>query len=192
MTTLTLRRLAGFCALAGLMVITRSGHLGTAWTPPDASWAVLYLTGFYFARQWRWALPTLLLTAVIVDFTVIRYFGVSSYCVTIAYGFMLPAYSLLWLGGAWLRRAYRHESRDFARCAAIFALAASLCFLVTDTSFYWLGGRVPQPSVAGWWAGFAHWYPEFLGASFIYVGAAALLHAALARPARAPVTASAR
>ena len=197
MTTLILRRwairrLAGFGALVALMVLTRSGHLGTAWTPPDASWAVLYLAGFYFARQWRWALPTLLFTAVSVDFLVIRCFGVSNYCVTVAYAFMLPAYSLLWLGGAWLRRTYRHEPRDLVPCVASFALAASVCFIVTDVSFYWLGGRVPQPSVAGWWAGFVHWYPDFLGVSFIYVGIAAVLHAAFARPARSPVAVSAR
>jgi len=192
MTTLTPRSLAGFCALLALMVLTRSGHLGTAWTPPDASWPVLYLAGFYFVRQWRWALPTLLCAAVIVDFVVIRYFSVSSYCVTVAYAFMLPAYSLLWLGGTWMRRTYRHELRDWVRCAGSFALAASLCFLVTDTSFYWLGGRVPSPSVAGWWAAFAHWYPDFLGISFIYVGIAAVLHAAFARPARSPLAAGAR
>jgi hypothetical protein len=192
MSILIPRRLAGFCALLALMVLTRSGHLGTAWTPPDASWPVLYLAGFYFMRQWRWALPTLLLSAVVVDFVVIRYFGVSSYCVTVAYAFMLPAYSLLWLGGAWLRRTYRREPRDLVRCAASFALAASLCFLVTDTSFYWLGGRVSHPSLAGWWAAFAHWYPDFLGVSFIYVGIAAVLHVAFARSTRSPATASAR
>ena len=192
MTVLGSRRLAGFCALWALMVLTRSGHLGTAWTPPDASWPVLFLAGFYFMRQWRWALPTLLFTAVIVDFVVIRYLGVSSYCVTVAYAFMLPAYSLLWLGGAWMRRAYRHEPRDLVRCAGSFALAVSLCFLVTHTSFYWLGGRVPHPSVAGWWAGLARWYPAFLGVAFVYVSLAAVLHAAFARRARSPVAAGAR
>lgn len=190
MTILTPRRLAGFCALLALMALTRSGHLGTAWTPPDASWAVLFLAGFYFARHWRWALPTLLLTAVVVDFVVIRYLGVSSYCVTVAYAFVLPAYSILWLGGVWLRRAYRHEPGDLVRCAASFALAASLCFLLTDTSFYWLSGRVPYPGVAGWWAGVAQWYPAFLGVSFIYVGIAAVLHAVFARFGRLAVAAA--
>jgi hypothetical protein len=192
MNRLTTRRSVGFCALAALMVVTRSGHLGTAWAPPDASWAVLYLAGFYFSREWRWALPSLLCTAIVVDFVVIRDFGVSSYCVTAAYAFILPAYSLLWLGGAWLRREYRHQPVDLARCAASFALAASLCFLLTNASFYWLGGRVASPSVAGWWASFARWYPDFLGASFSYVGIAAALHAVLARPARSPVTADVR
>src|SRR5487761_909192 len=133
MVKLTTRRLAGFCALAALMVVTRSGHLGTAWSPPDASWAVLYLAGFYFAGEGRWALPALLCTAIAVDFIVIRDFGVSSYCVTVAYVFMLPAYALLWLGGAWMRRAYRHELADLVRCMVSLGHAVSLCFLLTDT-----------------------------------------------------------
>lgn len=192
MMTLTARRLAAFCALAALMVITRSGHLGTPWSPPDASWAVFYLAGFYFFRQWRWALPTLLCTAMAVDFIVITDFGVSSYCVTAAYALILPAYSLLWWGGAWLRRAYRHEALDLARCAASLALAVSACFLLTDGTFYWLSGRVAHPTLAGWWAKLAHWYPDFLGVSFVYVSIAAVLHAALMRTPRSTVAANAR
>lgn len=191
MVKLTTRRLAGFCALAALMVVTRSGHLGTAWSPPDASWAVLYLAGFYFAAEWRWALPALLCTAIAVDFIVIRDFGVSSYCVTVAYVVMLPAYALLWLGGAWMRRAYRHELADLLRCMVSLGLAASLCFLLTDTCFYWLGGRIADPTLGGWWLRFTHWYPGFVGVPFVYVGIAGLRHILSARPARARVEADA-
>jgi GNAT superfamily N-acetyltransferase len=185
----TPRPLAAFCGLLALMIVTRSGHLGTAWQPPDASWAVLYLAGFYFGREWRWALPTLLVTAVAVDFIVIRDFGVSAYCVTMAYVFMLPAYSLLWLGGAWMRRAYRHDAADLIRWAASLGIAASLCFLLTNASFYWLGGRIPNPSLGGWWQNFTQWYLGFVGVPFVYTGIAALLHAVLAKPVRARVEA---
>jgi hypothetical protein len=191
MMKLTTRQLAGFCALAVLMAVTRSGHIGTAWSPPDASWPVLYLAGFYFGRQWRWALPTLLCTAIVVDFIVIKDFGVSSYCVTAAYAFILPAYSLLWLGGAWLRRQYHHQILDLVRCAASLGVAASLCFLVTNASFYWLGSRVPDPTFTGWWASCARWYPDFLGVSFTYIAIGAVLQAAFARPARPTVTVTA-
>ena len=187
----TTRRLAGFCALTALMVVTRSGHLGTAWSPPDATWAVLYIAGFYFGRDWRWALPALLCTAMAVDFIVIRDFGVSSYCVTVAYVFMLPAYAALWSAGAWMRRAYRHEPADLARWVASLGLAGSLCFFLTNATFYWLGGRITNPSLAGWWHSFTHWYPGFVGVPFVYAGIAGLLHAALARPARAQVAADA-
>lgn len=186
---LATRRFAGFCALTALMVATRSGHLGTAWSPPDASWAVLYLAGFYFRQEWRWALPTLLGTAVAVDFIVIRDFGVSAYCVTMAYVFMVPAYALLWLGGVWMRRAYRHDIADLARWVASLGVSASLCFFLTNASFYWLGGRVPDPTLGGWWQNFTQWYPGFIGVPFVYAGIAALLHTALARPARARVQA---
>ncbi|HEY2036405.1 MAG TPA: hypothetical protein VGG96_05285 [Steroidobacteraceae bacterium] len=191
MMKLTTRQLAGFCALAVLMAVSRSGHIGSAWSPPDASWPVLYLAGFYFGRQWRWALPTLLCTAIVVDFIVIKDFGVSSYCVTAAYAFILPAYSLLWLGGAWLRRQYHHQILDLVRCAASLGVAASLCFLVTNASFYWLGSRVPDPTFTGWWASCARWYPDFLGVSFTYIAIGAVLQAAFARPARAAVTVTA-
>lgn len=184
------RRLAGFCALAVLMVITRSGHLGTPWSLPDASWAVLYLAGFYFGREWRWALPLLICTAFAVDFVVIRDFGVSSYCVTAAYACNVVAYSLLWLGGSWLRRGYRHDPYDLMRCAASLGIAASLCFLVTNGSFYWLGGRVADPSVGGWWRNFTDWYPGFVGVTFLYVGIASVLHSGFARHARLPVKAN--
>lgn len=188
---LTTRQLAGFCALTALMVITRSGHLGSAWTPPDASWAVLYLAGFYFGREWRWALPALLCTAMAVDFIVIKEFGVSSYCVTVAYVFMLPAYALLWLGGAWMRRTYRRELADLVRWAVSLGLGSSLCFLVTNVTFYWLGGRIPDPSLGGWWQNFAQWYAGFVAIPFAYTGIAAVLHIALARPVRARVEADA-
>jgi len=188
---LTSRRLAGFCALVALMVFTRCGHLGTPWAPPDASWAVLYLAGFYFSREWRWALPTLLFGAIAVDFVVIRDFGVSSYCVTVAYAFIPLAYALMWLGGVWMRRTYRHEGADLLRGALSVWVASSLCFLVTHTSFYWLGGRIPEPSFEGWWQSFAHWYSGFVSVPLMYVGIAAVLHAALARPARARVAADA-
>jgi hypothetical protein len=186
---LTARRLAGFGALWALMTVTRSGHLGTAWQPPDASWAVLYIAGFYFWREWRWALPTLLCSAIAVDFIVIRDFGVSAYCVTVAYIFMLPAYSLLWLGGAWMRRAHRHDLADPVRCVTSLAIAASLCFFLTDATFYWLGGRVPDPSLGGWWQNLTQWYPGFIGVPFGYVGIAALLHTVWARSGRARVAA---
>ena len=126
-----------------------------------------------------------------VDFVVIRDLGVSSYCVTVAYVFMLPAYAALWLGGARMRRAYRHDLADLVRWVVSLGLASSLCFLLTNATFYWLGGRIADPTLGGWWQSLTHWYPGFVGVPFVYVGIAGLLHAALVRPSRTRIEADA-
>ena len=175
-------RYLGFAILALAMAATRfGGHLGTTWSPPDGSWAVFFLAGFYLAPEWRWALLALLIEAVAIDFTAIRFYGVSNYCLTAAYWFILPAYSALWLGGAWLSRAYERLPRDLGRLALSLGLSVSACFLLTQGSFYWLGGRTPQPSLAGWWSNFLTWYGFFMLVTAGYVGLALLGHLALTR-----------
>ena len=172
-------RFAVFAVLALSMAATRFSHAGSAWLPPDASWAVFFIGGFYLTRQWRWALGILLIEAVGVDCLAIRHYGISNYCVTLAYWFIVPAYSALWLGGAWLRRHYQQAAPDLARLCASLLLSVTLCYLLTNASFYWLGGRIEHPSFAGWWSSFTRWYGHFLAVSCAYVALAALLHVAL-------------
>lgn len=174
----------GFAILALAMVATRfGGHLGAAWSPPDASWAVFFLAGFYLGREWRWALLALLVEAVAIDFAAIRFYGISNYCLTAAYWFIIPGYCALWLGGASLRSGYERRPRDLGRLALSLGAAVSVSFLLTQGSFYWLGGRIPQPSLAGWWSNFITWYGYFMAVTAGYVGLASLGHIALTRQA---------
>jgi hypothetical protein len=187
MPTQNSTRRLGFLALAALMAATRFGNCGSAWALPDASWAVFFIAGFYLASQWRWALPALLVEAVAIDFAAIHYYGVSDYCVTAAYWFILPAYSILWLGGAWLNHRYQKVPADLRRLAISVALSVSACFLLTEGSFYWLGGRIAHASIGGWWSNFLDWYGYFMLVTAGYVALAALGHIAVTRrlPARA-------
>ena len=179
-------RYLAFALLALTMAATRfGGHSGTAWAPPDASWAVFFLAGFYLAGEWRWALAALLFEAVAIDFAAIRH-GLSNYCLTAAYWFIVPAYAVLWLGGAWLRRRYQRVPRDLGRLAISLALSVTVCFLLTQGSFYWLGARIASPSVSGWWSNFLGWYGVFLAVSAGYVGFAATGHLLLTRRTAAP------
>ena len=180
LTQYSTRRL-GFLALAAAMAATRFGQCGNGSAPPDASWAVFFIAGFYLASQWRWALPTLLIEAVAIDFVAIHYYGVSDYCVTAAYWFIVPAYSLPWLGGAWLRRRHQRAPGDLRRLAVSLTLSVSACFLLTEGSFYWLGERVVHASIAGWWSNFRSWYGYFMLVTAGYVGLAALGHIAATR-----------
>lgn len=179
-------RSLGFSLLALLMAATRlGGHLGTAWSLPDASWAVFFLAGFYLRREWRWALPALLLEAVAIDIAAIRYYGISNFCVTAAYWFNVPAYAALWMAGMWLRGVHDGHLRDLGRLALSLGVGVSVSFLLTQGSFYWLGGRVPQPSVGGWWQNFSAWYGYFMLVTAGYVGVVAVGHAVLTRHASA-------
>jgi hypothetical protein len=173
------RRFAVFVLLALSMAVTRFGHAGgTAWLLPDASWAVFFVGGFYLARSWRWALAMLLIEAVGLDGLAIRHYGVSNYCLTLAYWFIVPAYSVLWLGGSWLGRYYQQTPLDLVRLCASLYLSVTICYLLTNASFYWLGGQVEHPSFAGWWSNFTDWYGHFLAVSCTYVALATLVHLA--------------
>ena len=178
-------RFAVFAFLLLLMAATRFSHAGGAGLLPDASWAVFFIGGFYLAREWRWALTALLVAATGTDFLAIHYYGISNYCATPAYWFIVPGYSVLWLGGAWLRWQYRDVPLDLVRLCMSLVISVSVCFLLTHTAFYWLGGRIQHPTIAEWWSGFKEWYGLFLAVPSAYVGVATLLHLALSRRARA-------
>jgi hypothetical protein len=175
MSMQTSRRYGVLALLALVMAATRFSHTGIGWLPPDASWAVFFVGGFYLAREWRWALGVLLVEAVAVDYAAIRYFGVSNYCVTVAYWFIAPAYSVLWLGGAWLRHHYREAPIDLVRLVASLLISVTVCFLLTQGGFYWLGGRIAYPDLAGWWSNFTRWYGHFLTVPCAYVALAAFI-----------------
>jgi hypothetical protein len=179
MSMQTSRRYGILALLVLVMAATRFSHTGSAWLPPDASWAVFFVGGFYLAREWRWVLGVLLIEAVAVDYTAIRYIGVSNYCVTVAYWFIVPAYSVLWLGGAWLRHDYRQAPVDLIRLVASLVVSVTVCFLLTQGAFYWFGGRIAHPHPAGWWSDFTRWYGHFLTVPCAYVGLAAFIEIVL-------------
>lgn len=174
-------RLTVLALLLLLMAATRFSHAGGAGTLPDASWAVFFIGGFYLAGDWRWALSALLVAAAGIDYLAIRYYGISNYCVTLAYWFIVPGYSVLWLGGAWLHRQYHHVLLDLFRLLASLVLSVTVCFLLTHTAFYWLSGRVEHPTIAEWWSVFKQWYGLFLAVPSGYVALATALHLALTR-----------
>lgn len=164
--------------LIGVMTVTRSHHFAVL---ADASWALFFIGGFYLRAQTRWAFPLLMACAVLIDAIVIHAQGQSfwqHYCISPAYWFLLPAQFTLWLGGAWLAaRARTLHWHTLAHAALALLLAEGLCFLISNGSFYWLGG-VAEPTLAGWVTNLGHWYLPFLKGTALYVGIAALLHAA--------------
>lgn len=163
--------------LAALMLATRLGHMGDALHLPDASMAVFFLGGLYLRRHLAFAAYFLL--AVLIDWAVITFAGVSSFCVTWAYVFLLPAYAALWYGGRLYAHRLNGSALSLLGAFGVALVSASVCFAISNGSFYWLGGRIQHPDLTGYFEGMWRWGPMFVRVTLGYVTAGLLAHAAV-------------
>lgn len=153
-------------ALAVILAVTRSGHFGSIATPPDATLAVFFLAGAFVASAWL--VPLLLLEAALVDYLAISLGGVSSYCVTPAYLFLIPTYAALWWAGRWYGR--RLTDNGHAIVALVFAVivGTTVAFLISNGSFYALSGYFTTLSLTTYATQVAQYYPPYLGWTALY------------------------
>lgn len=154
--------------LMAFMLATRFHHFGDALHLPDASWAIFFVAGFYLSPLW---LAGLLLEATAIDAVAVGWMNVPAYCLTPAYAFLIAAYGVLWAGGRFLAARQRLEALLGAGTASVFA-----AFVLSNTSFYWLGGRIAEPSWREFLGQFAHYLPLYLGAALMYIAVAVVAH----------------
>ncbi|MCI0667374.1 MAG: hypothetical protein L0Y43_04890 [Methylococcaceae bacterium] len=164
-------------ALALLMAATRSHHFAAATYLPDASWAVFFLAGFYLRTLWAFA--ALLVLAGASDYVSINWFGVSDFCISPAYGFLLPAYGTLWLAGRWYARRHRFALATLMPLAGVVLAGAVLCEVFSSGGFYFFSGRFPEPDLLTFAGRFTLYFPPLLMTMGFYVALAALVHAVL-------------
>lgn len=166
-------------ALAGLMAATR----GQQFAPlgqhlPDASLAAFFLAGFYLRGLW---VPIALFAlATVIDLMAIGWAGVSSYCLSPAYGLLVPAYGAVWAAGRWYQSRYQ-AGAGAATLPLLFGalLGAGLAAeLFASGGFYLLSGHF-QPSLVGFGYSLVSYLPGTLMALFAYVGLAAVAHLSL-------------
>lgn len=158
--------------LALLMAATRSHHFVSLDMLPSASWAVFFLAGLYLSP--RWALVGLLAEAALLDYAAITWGGVSSFCVTPAYLFLLPAYGSLWLAGRWYGQHHQQGVKLLPLLGSLM-LAGVVCELWSGGSFYFLGGRFAETSLAVFGQRLLTYLPSELFDLFFYVALAVLL-----------------
>jgi len=186
-----------FAALAAAMTATRVGHFGDALHLPDASMAVFFVGGLLLrgaATGLRAYLPFLAfaMLAGVLDWASITLGGVSDFCVTVAYSFLLPAYAVLWFGGRWAAGRFGSGAGGNAGTLAVALVAACASFVISNGAFYWLGGRYEHPHVAEYVARLWQWGPLFVRTTMAYVAVVLAIRAvasglrrAVALPARA-------
>ncbi len=156
-----------FFWLALVFVATRN-H---AWTPvlhlPDASLAMFFLAGLW-SRSYLPLLGLLALGAA-VDAWAVGMNGVSAYCITPAYAMLLPASATLWWAGRLSGSFALKQGIAWLPTTGVVTLAALLSELWSSGGFYFLGGRFPHPSLAGFLPRLWHYSPSVVGATLCYV-----------------------
>ncbi|MDE2622373.1 MAG: hypothetical protein KGM83_04170 [Betaproteobacteria bacterium] len=163
-------------SLALLVAATHGQHDLSAFHLPPATWAAFFLGGLLLQRAGWWVLGLALVAAL--DTIAIRWGGVSDFCMSPAYLFMIPAYGTLWLAG---RVASRHLHRQLRDGLIVAACLGSI--LVAETlasgSFYLFSGKVAQHGLKGLPSYLITWAPQTLEAFAFWIGASALAGSAV-------------
>ncbi|MGZ4958970.1 MAG: hypothetical protein ACXV7J_06940 [Methylomonas sp.] len=156
----------GAVALMGLMAATRFHHFGAPDILPDASLAIFFFAGLWLGGRYLFA--ALLLEAGLIDYLAITKLGVSDFCVSNAYVFLIGSYGAMWLGGKWCRQFDVLTLKTAAQQFAAMLLSTSIAFLFSNGSFYWLSGRYPEGSWAQYIERVGMYYPPYLTSTLTY------------------------
>jgi hypothetical protein len=152
--------------LAALMALTRVHHFGDAFSLPDASLAVFFLAGMGISSFWF--LGFLLFQAGVIDYIAITQFNVSDFCVSAAYVFLIPTYSVMWFAGRYCAKFKTMNAPELLASVGLAALATSAAFAISNGSFYLLSGRFSDLSWEQYFSGVAQYYPSYASAALIY------------------------
>ena len=158
--------------LLAVLIVTRSGHFGTSFKLPDASWAMFWLAGALTTRWW-WP-AVMMVAAALIDYFVINH-GISSYCVTPAYPFLIPAYLSLWLAGRWMAESLTMKANSLARIMLSIASGVTTAFVISNVSFYALSGYFSTLSAWQYAQDVARYWPHYLIDTTMYACAGLLI-----------------
>lgn len=169
------KTIAIFAALAALMAATRFHHFDSAASLPDASFAVFFLGGLYVARLGRASVAAfivLILEAGLIDYFATSVQGVSDYCMTSAYWFLIPTYGSLWLAGRWFAPHHTMEGRGLAALALTAWAASSFAFMFSSATFYLFSGYFAGMSVVEYASRVTQFYGSYVSAAMLYIACA--------------------
>ena len=150
--------------LIALMVLTRFHHFGDVLHLPDATLAVFFFAGFYRKKT---LLGFLLVLAGLIDYVAIKN-GVSGWCISPAYVFLIPTFATMWLAGRYAATFKTMSVLEWLKSIGLLTLATSAAFVISNGSFYLFSGRFEELSFVDYFASVAQYYPSYVGAAMIY------------------------
>jgi len=157
--------------LLTILIITRA-HFFTH--IQDASWAIFFLLGFYVRNVLGF--PIFWLVAFAVDLLVIESKGGQSYCFTVSYPFLIPAYASLWFAGRWFAGHYSENFKGFAYFVLASVVGITACDIISSGGFYWFSGRFAETNFSEFAGRIARFLPMFMKTTMMYLAAAAVIH----------------
>lgn len=164
------------------IAVTRFNHFGSAVTLPDASYAVFFLCGLYLAKSARASVAVfiaLLLEAGLVDYYATSVQGISDWCMTPAYWFLIPTYASLWFAGRWFALRHSMEGKGLIGLALTAAAAISFAFLFSNASFYLFSERFNDMTAIEYASRVVQYYVSYVSVALFYVACAVGIHMTL-------------
>jgi hypothetical protein len=158
--------------LTVLMWATRSHHFGSMLHLPDASWAAFFIAGVMGTRI-RVAL-WLMVNAGVIDYLALLG-GVSSYCVTPAYVFLIPTYLTLWASGRWAHVSFAWDWQSLVKSGVALCAGVVGAFIISNASFYALAGYFKDMPALQFTNSVVVYLPHFLQSTAMYCVVAALV-----------------
>jgi len=160
------------------IALTRLNHFGSSVTLPDASLAVFFLCGLYLASfpKAHWVFVALLLEAALVDYCAVTIDGVSNWCVTPAYSFLVFAYGAMWVAGRWFAQRHTLAARNLLGLFALAAVASTIAFVISNVSFFLFSGRYADMSLLEYTSRVAQYWSSYVGVALFYVACAVAAH----------------
>ena len=174
--------------LTVLMAATRFHHFGSVNFLPDASLAVFFLAGFYLLNK-PVAMQTtegqagtelyfpgvaifslLILEAGLIDYVAINNGGVSDWCITPAYLFLIPTYAVMFFAGKWCAQYKLFSTVGIGKIAVGLLLATSMAFIISNGSFYLFSGRYAEMSGVQYGERISVYFLPYLAYALLYSG----------------------
>jgi hypothetical protein len=163
--------------LALIMMVTRVGHFGESGGPPDASWAIFFLGGFWLQNARLF--PAFFALGWVADLVAFS-LGTPTDCYSLAYLFLIPAYGSLWAAGHWLgmrgadsmaRVSLAGSSGVFAMVAAVLA-SAIMCFAWANLGMWWMADTAATYSLDAYLNAVSIYLPGYVLTMIMYVALA--------------------
>jgi hypothetical protein len=182
MKPLQIKNIALLSALLVLMIATRSHHFNSMTHLPDASLAVFLIAGCLLPME---VFPVLLLAAGAADYFAINYAGVSGWCFSPAYWFLIPTYAALFYAGRFYATLHSKTWRALGLFPITATVSIGLAFVISNLSFYLFSGRFNDMTVLQYADSVAQYFLPYLFSAAIYLIPAVLLYTVSSKQATA-------